>query len=146
MPSRVSEAARGAAAGVLATLPMTVHLVLMERTGVMRGQPPRMMVDHLLPRLPRRGGDVLALIAHFGFGAASGAVTAALAGSPRVRHPVVTGIGAGLAVWASAYEGWVPLVGILPPAHRDHRGRAATMLTAHVVFGLVLGRLLWARR
>ena len=125
---------------------MTAYLVLMERLGVMRGQPPRMMVDHLLPRLPRRSGDVLALVAHFGFGAASGALTAAAVRSRTVRRPALAGLGAGLVVWASAYEGWVPLAGVLPPAHRDHRGRAATMLTAHVVFGLALGRLLWSER
>ena len=48
----------------------------------------------------------------------------------------------GFLVWAAGYEGWVPMLGILPPAHRDRRSRVATMMLAHLVYGSVLGRLL----
>lgn len=50
-----------------------------------------------------------------------------------------TGAAFGLAVWAAGYEGWVPAMGVLPPAHRDKRSRALTMLAAHLVYGAVLG-------
>ena len=45
----------------------------------------------------------------------------------------------GLAIWAPAYQGWVPALDILPPATEDRPERAATMIAVHVVYGAVLG-------
>ena len=44
----------------------------------------------------------------------------------------------GALVYAAGYEGWLPVLGILPPAHRDRRGRVAIMLFAHLVYGASL--------
>jgi hypothetical protein len=46
-----------------------------------------------------------------------------------------------LSVWALSYQGWVPALGILPPASRDQPGRQWTMVAAHVVYGVVLGAM-----
>jgi hypothetical protein len=81
-------------------------------------------------------------VLHFGYGGAAGAAYAAVA-RPETRG-VLTGSLFGLAVWAGGYEGWVPMIGALPPAHRDRRGRALTILLAHVVYGGALGAV--ARR
>jgi hypothetical protein len=48
-------------------------------------------------------------------------------------------------VWLAGYEGWLPMMGILPPAHRDDRGRVGTMVAAHLVFGAALGFVLRRR-
>jgi len=45
-------------------------------------------------------------------------------------------------VWFVSYQGWVPALGLLPPAHRDRPGRPATMLIAHWVYGATLGACL----
>ena len=80
--------------------------------------------------------DVLASISHVAFGAVSGAGYALL---PRYGPPALRGVVTGLAIWVSAYQGWVPALGILPPATRDKPGRPEVMIAAHVVYGAVLG-------
>ena len=45
----------------------------------------------------------------------------------------------GLGVWAVSYLGWIPALGLLPPPYRDNPRRAWTTLTAHLVYGAVLG-------
>ena len=44
-------------------------------------------------------------------------------------------------IWLVSYQGWVPALGIMPAASRDRRGRVATMLAAHWVYGAALGVL-----
>lgn len=80
--------------------------------------------------------DVLASAAHAGFGGVVGAAYALL---PRYGPAPLRGVLTALAVWAVSYQGWVPALGILPPASRDKPGRPAVMIGAHVVFGAVLG-------
>lgn len=136
----VERGLRGALGGVAATGVMSAVLGLAEKTGVMEQEPPRVIVETLLPVRPRSTlTNTLAVVAHVGYGAGAGALFAALPG--RWPHGVRLGVGYGLAVWALGYEGWLPAAGVLPPAHRDRPGRAVTMLAAHVVYGgaLALG-------
>jgi hypothetical protein len=84
----------------------------------------------------------LSVINHFAFGMGAGALY--VWGQGRLAFPgaaVARGIGFGLLVWGASYFGWVPALGIMPPAHRDRPGRAKMMAAAHVVYGAVLGRL-----
>jgi len=83
-----------------------------------------------------RQADAMAVVAHLGFGAGTGA---AYALAPRVGPPVLRGVVAALAVWAVSYQGWVPALGILPKASEDRPARPAVMIAAHVVYGAVLG-------
>jgi hypothetical protein len=134
---RSMAAIRGALVGIAATLPMSALMTASVAAGVMPDQPPRRIIGELLPGLPDRAADVVTVVTHALYGGAAGAAYALL---PLPRRSSTTGTGFGLLLWAAGYEVWVPLVGALPPAHRDHRGRVATMIAAHLVFGAVLGR------
>jgi hypothetical protein len=83
-----------------------------------------------------RQADALAVVAHLAFGAGTGA---AYALAPRVGPPVLRGVLTGLSVWAVSYQGWIPALGILPKASEDRPARPAVMVTAHLVYGAVLG-------
>ena len=133
---------RGAAAGALATAAMSALMLAAGRAGLMGRQPPEAIVRQagaLTGTEPRgRTADVLASVAHLGFGAVTGAGHGLL---PPARHPVARGVVLGTGVYAVSYAGWVPALGALPPADRDRPPRQLAMLAAHVVFGAVLGAL-----
>jgi hypothetical protein len=40
-----------------------------------------------------------------------------------------------------SYEAWVPMLGALPPLHRQRPRRRQPLLAAHVVYGAVLGAI-----
>jgi hypothetical protein len=136
VPARI---ARGAAAGVVATLAMSALVLVVRRCGVLPSLPPRDVVDRLGPALDEDTARVVTAASHLAYGAAAGAVLAAVAGR---RVGTVSGGAYGAALWVVGYEGWVPAIGALPPAHRDRPDRALPMLAAHLVYGAVLGRLL----
>lgn len=141
-------AAQGAGAGVAGTAAMTGVLLAARAAGLLGELPPRRITDaalgaadvHGLSPAARRG---LAIVAHFGFGAAMGAVFGAL------RPPGMRGAGRraaagavfGLALYAASYAGWIPALGILPPPHRDVPGRPAATVAGHLVYGGVLGAI-----
>lgn len=129
----------GALAGTAATAAMSTWMVVAERVGVMRGQPPRKVVGRLAPVSDGAAADGLAVVSHLAYGAAAGAAFGAVPLSARVRP--AAGVGYGLALWAVGYEGWLPVLGVLPAAHRDRRGRVVTMVVAHALYGAVLGVL-----
>jgi hypothetical protein len=129
---------RGAAAGAVATGAMSaVMLGLRKQLGE---QPPDAIVksaaDAVGASPTEEQADVLAVAAHLGFGMTVGAAYALL---PRVGSPVARGVATALAVYAASYQGWVPGLGILPPASRDKPGRPRVMIAAHVVYGAALG-------
>lgn len=107
-------------------------------------QPPKHLVRGLAGRagMPtkRRGvGTVAATgVAHLGFGLGGGALYGAVVHRSSVPHGVAFGIG----VWAVSYAGWIPALRLMPPPHKDLRGRAWTILSAHAVYGAVLGAAL----
>jgi uncharacterized membrane protein YagU involved in acid resistance len=69
--------------------------------------------------------------AHFAYGAAMGAVIAAMNPDPRKR----TGAAAGAAVWLASYMGWIPAVGTLEPATKHPARRNLLMIGVHLVWG-----------
>jgi hypothetical protein len=127
----------GLVSGVAATGAMSVAFGIARLAGAIGRLPPRLLLDRLVPSLPEQARGPLEWALHFGYGAAAGA-TYAVAARPG-RRGALTGTLFGLAVWLVGYEGWVPMVGALPPAHHDRRGRAGTILLAHVVYGAALG-------
>ena len=142
---------RGAAAGTLATVPMSAVMLGAGKLGLMGQQPPEAItkeaVEDLTGSEPHGAtSDALASLAHLGFGALSGAVFAALPRPERVPAPLA-GVAFALPVWAASYRGWVPRFGAMPHADDDRNDRVAVMIGAHVVFGAVLGALegRWSR-
>lgn len=138
------DAAAGALAGAAATLPMSALMWASGRAGLMGEQPPKGVTDHALdevgahPSQPTRWAATA--VTHLGFGAAAGVPFALMHHSLPVGVPrVATGALYGVGVWASAYLGWVPAMGILPSAEDDRPGRALSMVAAHVVYGAALG-------
>ena len=71
------------------------------------------------------------LIAHFAYGALTGAMVAAMNPDPKKR----TGAAVGVAIWLASYMGWIPAVGTLEPATKHPARRNGLMIGAHLVWG-----------
>lgn len=140
MSGRMRAAGEGAVAGVVATSVMTGWMRTARRCGLMREQPHhRIARVVLLPgssEKPTSAERPVGGIAHLGFGATMGAAFGLLTGRHRPSAPA--GAAYGVGVWAVSYQGWLPLSGIMPPAHRDRPGRAAAIFIAHIPYGVTL--------
>lgn len=145
---RAASIVEGAVAGLIATVPMTVLMFAWHRTLPVSQRhplPPSLITRRLLggepPSVrPEPMPNLLsALAAHFGFGGVAGAMYATVPLTLRQSCPATTGIGYGLCIWAASYLGWVPGLGLLPPATRQPAGRNIMMIAAHVVWGATLG-------
>jgi uncharacterized membrane protein YagU involved in acid resistance len=153
MTSRTNEILLGAAAGVIATIPMTyvmeeLHRVMpREHDGPL---PPREVTEglyeHFTDAEEAEEEDLqrLTFLLHYSFGGAAGALFPIVA--PR-RVPAADGAGVlyGLAVWTGSYLGWLPAIGVRHHARHDPAGRTAMMIAAHVAWGATLGLLLRGR-
>ena len=148
-PTLTLDLASGAAAGLIATVPMTLvmqalhkQLPWYERYAL----PPRQIVEKLTSaaglrhQVPEPQHTAITFVAHFGYGAASGALYAPLARALRLP-PMLSGVGFGLAVWGVSYLGLLPALGILRPATQHPERRTALMIGAHLVWGAALGLL-----
>lgn len=147
----VLDATAGAAVGAAATVPMSALMLGAQRAGLMGTQPPRRITDEAIEAVdegtdgdvdpPEGGRRALTALTHLGFGAAAGVPFAVLlhrALPARVPGETVGAVYA-LGVWASAYLGWVPALGIMPRADEDRPGRPGSMIAAHLVYGSALG-------
>lgn len=138
--------ARGAVAGVGATLAMTVVLVVARRLGLADPPAPEAVVTGALERVdldeevrpPTRTG--LAAVGHLAYGAGLGAVFAAVDRGGRAPR-LACGAAFGLAVWALSYAGWLPAAGIQPPPSRQGAGRHVERISSHLVYGASLAWL-----
>ena len=122
----------GALAGLCTTMTMTAVMRRLHEALPAEERyplPPREITDRALPAVARPDGATASLLAHFGYGALTGALYACL---PPGRLP---GVIYGPAVWAASYFGWLPASGILKPAHEHPGRRNALMVVAHVVWG-----------
>jgi hypothetical protein len=139
----------GALAGFAATVPMTWVMEVLHRRLPGRERyplPPRKVTMRLADRAgvrheldePERLG--LTLLAHFGMGAAAGALYGPLAGALPGPAPL-RGAAYGLAVWAGNYLGLLPGLGLLSPATEHPPRRTAVMIAAHLVWGATAGSL-----
>ena len=127
----------GLAAGLCATGAMSALLGIADTFGVVDRQPPRLIVASLLPLRPTsRLTNSLAVVAHIGYGTAVGAAFSLL--PEPVPHSVRLGTAYGALVYIMGYEGWLPMLDILPPAHRDDPRRVATMVASHLLYGASL--------
>ena len=143
----------GAVAGLVATATMSAVMLAARRLGVMGEDPPRQMTDVVLDsvrqeRSPAWLRNGLAATSHFAFGAVLGAGFAlAHRRYPEPGGLLPRGVITASGVWLVSYQGWIPALGLMPPARRDQPGRPATMLVAHWVYGATLALCLgWGER
>ena len=88
------------------------------------------------------GLNAASTLAHLGFGSSMGAGFSLVQRLLRPPGPAVAhGLAYGLGVWAVSYKGWLPALGIMPPAERDRPDRQRMNILAHLVYGGVLGAL-----
>ncbi len=153
---------RGTLAGLAATVTMSASMFALQRLGVLGRMPPQIITDDALAaagvrgKAPRSAEKALGALAHFGFGAVAASVfelvrtgrarrrsfVARLVGAPAKAPPLALGVAYGGLVWTVSYLGWVPALGILPPAKDDRPGRPFAMILAHAVWGATLASAL----
>jgi uncharacterized membrane protein YagU involved in acid resistance len=142
----IQEAIAGAVSGFIATIPMTVTMLIMQRLLPKREQTtlePRRVSDDILHKvnlddeLSEKGRKHFSIFAHFGYGALSG-MTYALAERVLPLPRGLRGAVYGLFVWAASYIGWLPAAGTLPPPQRRPVGRNLLLVLAHFVWGIAL--------
>jgi uncharacterized membrane protein YagU involved in acid resistance len=140
---------RGALAGCVATAPMTLVMQMLYRTLPRQEQyalPPSEITQTITHKagvdqqIEQDQHVALTLLAHFGYGAATGAVYASLA-SWLPFGAASNGIMYGLGVWTVSYLGLLPAAGLLTPATEHPTRRNALMIAAHVIWGAVTGVL-----
>lgn len=145
--SLIRKMLHGAAAGMVATLPMTIFMQtawLRLPAREMNPLPPRRITRRLLretglhPRISETNERVLTWVLHFLFGAAAGSLYGILDDRIPGRQSV-KGTLAGMVVWSGSYLGWIPALGILPPATRHPWRMNLLMIVAHFVWGISLG-------
>jgi hypothetical protein len=140
--------ARGAGAGSVATVAMSVVMLAAQRLGATPQPEPEAITEAGVSALgldvSKGRKEMLAAAAHLAYGAAMGSFFAVLAPkvpvAPSAKGPVF-----GLFLAVASYEGWVPAAGILPALHAQAEGRRRQLLLAHLLYGSVLGRLVPSR-
>lgn len=152
---------RGLLAGVLATGPMSGVMLAGKVLGLLGMPPPKEIAAKgalaavtVSRDAPAMGGIVrlpgaapsssfraLWMSGHVLYGAGCGGVFAGLQRLLPQAPAWLLGGGFGLLVWGISYLGWVPALRLYPPPERDSAGRMATMVAAHIVFGLTLAEI-----
>jgi uncharacterized membrane protein YagU involved in acid resistance len=141
--SAMDRALVGALAGIAGTVAMTAVMRALHRRlppGQRYPLPPREIIEGSLPdpvkhETGEQGRRTATLAAHFGYGAAAGAIYALAA----PKDGLAGGALYGVMVWAGSYFLEMPGLGILEPAHRHPLERNLLMIGAHLVWGGTLG-------
>ena len=148
MRARLDRYLTGAIAGLVATLPMTVLMVIGKRQLSWKSQeslPPRQITRRVLQtvdlhsELSQDQETVLTAVNHFSYGAGAGAVYGRLFPSRSLVGSVSSGIVYGLGVWTGSYFGWLPALELYRSAAEDTAERNRLMVAAHLVWGGSLG-------
>gem|GEM_PF-3308579 len=145
-----SDLERAALAGMAATGAMSVVMLGARRLGLIDRQPPEEITQQVSDRTgsPIRGLPlrIAATVAHLAFGAVGGMVFASLLRlTGPVGSPVRLAVTYGLSIWFVSYRHALPAWGLVRSDREAGVTRDVVMLAAHVVYGLVLGRLLRPR-
>jgi len=137
----------GVLAGIIATLPMTLFMLLMHQLLPKWQQyalPPERITTGLAKRAgvgkhmnkPQRVGA--ALVAHFGYGGNMGALYTPLA-RKLALPPALKGALFGIIVWTGSYFGVVPAMEPSESAPEQPFQRNLMMIASHLVWGTALG-------
>lgn len=138
---------QGAGAGLLATFPMTIFMLMAWERLPEREKyplPPRLITRNVVKQLesPQELGDrkltALTLLLHFLYGALTGSFYGTFEQWIPL-HRSVKGLLYGVSVGAGSYLGWIPAFGILCPATKHPWRRNVLMIAAHLVWGTALG-------
>jgi uncharacterized membrane protein YagU involved in acid resistance len=124
----------GAIAGVVGTAAMTAAMRRLHRQLSPEEQyplPPREITEAVIGGAREETVRDQSTLAHFGFGAAAGALVAAVRPMPSVLSGALAGVG----IWTASYLGWAPALGILEPATEHPARRNALMIGVHLVWG-----------
>jgi len=145
-PSLETRLLLGALAGLVGTAAMTAAMRALHRRLPPQQRyplPPREIVQEVLPepaerRMAEGHRQSLTMAAHFGYGAATGALYAA------ARPPASPTLGAlyGVLVWGVSYLGWIPGARILEPATQHPGRRNGLMIACHLVWGATMAATL----
>lgn len=137
----------GAIAGVVATGPMTIAMILWHRrlpASQKYPLPPREItmklarVSGLAEHMDEEARSAATLLAHFAYGGATGGAYGALSGGLQGAD-TLKGICFGMVVWIGSYLGWLPAMGVLHLATEHPARRNLLMIGAHVIWGATLG-------
>ena len=141
----------GAFGGVVGTAGMSAFMLAAGKAGLMGEQPPDKIAGAALDAADIHANteeeqDALATLLHFCFGISCGTLFGGLHRRLPFRLPAVLhGMFFAFLIWATSYQGWIPALGIMPPASRDRPRRPITMILAHLIYGAILGNVV-ARR
>jgi len=148
MSRRFDRIAAGAAAGFLATAPMTALMIAWHRRLPWSSQqplPPAQITGEALrsvelaDNLSAEEAQIATVVNHFAYGAAMGAAFGCLPGQRSATSAATAGVAYGLGVWGASYLGWLPATGLHAGATEETSERNAMMIAAHVVWGGALG-------
>jgi uncharacterized membrane protein YagU involved in acid resistance len=135
--------ARGALAGLVATVPMTAVIGAGRAAGLMGTPPPAEITENIAEQAgqdPDRQSPEFQtawLAAHVGYGAACGAIYSAI--RPLLpRSDLIAGLLFGAAVWGVSYISLMPSLNLYPSTEDDSNQRQAVMIAAHAVYGTAL--------
>src|SRR5690242_13597729 len=115
---------QGAVAGLLATFPMTIFMLMAWKRLPDREKyplPPRLITRNVVKQVgsPQKLGNrnltALTLLLHFLYGALTGSVYGTLEQWIPLRRSIKGSL-YGVSVWSGSYLGWIPAFGILSPA------------------------------
>jgi hypothetical protein len=142
----------GALGGVVGTAGMSAFMLAAGKAGLMGEHPPDTIAGAALDAVGIRQQDeeaqnALAILLHFGFGISCGMLFGVLHRRLPLRLPAALhGMIFAAIIWVTSYQGWIPALGIMPPASEDRPDRPRIMLLAHLIYGAILGGVVARRR
>jgi hypothetical protein len=142
---------KGAAAGLIASFPMSIGINLMFRALPEEEQYPLTPREITLAASERVGLRSLVMdrnrrkiatgAGHFGYGSFGGALYSLFPFRLQLS-PLLKGMLFGASFWAFGYMGWLPAVGLLSPAKKHPPGRTILTITAHIIYGISLALIM----
>ena len=138
---------RGALAGLGATVVLTGLREAWAKTGLVFETAPMQVVDRmeelgLLGDISPRGRRLLSVIAHFAYGAGTGAAFGLLRrGRGKPTEEAAVGSALGVLAWGAGWSSWLPLTGVHRPPWAQKSPRVLLPVIDHAVFGAAWGLL-----
>jgi hypothetical protein len=122
---------------------MSLPMILGQWSDLIHRPPPEVVTQRVAARsglwLEGRPLGLSTIAAHLAFGATAGAFFTSATEVGRVRaHRATLGPLYGIAVWALAYLGALPRLGLIASQESVGRRRDLVMLVAHLLFGITL--------